>query len=179
VYLAPTTARAFDVAARLSELLPEATAVKIHKLLDYVQGYHLAWHGRPSPRPSRPGSTALSWRSRGENEKVRTPREPASIKPDILDVAYMRVSCYEDLAAKDPIKFTLSENSWRELSERADETTGPNTPISHEARAALFSRGDHLTPEVCDHVAEVATGNSEVSTGASELDDLEAGRSPS
>jgi hypothetical protein len=42
------TVHAADVAARLRALLPGAGDVKIHKLLYYVQGHHLAWHGRPA-----------------------------------------------------------------------------------------------------------------------------------
>ena len=169
------TAHAFDVAARLRALLPGAGDVKVHKLLYYVQGHHLSWHGRPAFSETIEAwingpVVADLWRA----EKYDAPPESGTVDPDILEVVFMVASRYGHLTGKDLIKLTHSEDPWRDLAESDDDTTSSGTPIAHDALAAYFSKDDDLTPVVRDRVAEVAADTPWIPTAPDELDDLEA-----
>ena len=169
------TARAADVATQLRAMLPGAGTVKIHKLLYYVQGHHLAWHGTPAfsePIEAWVNGPVVAdlWRA----ERYEPPREKRSLDPRILEVVFVVVSRYGHLTGRDLIKLTHNEDPWRELAESDDDTTSPNTPIGTEALTAYFSDDNALTPAVRARVAEVATDTSWVPTGPDELDHLEA-----
>lgn len=173
--LESVTARAADVAASLRSRLAGSGDVKVHKLLYYVQGHHLAWHGRPAFVETIEAwvngpVVADLWRS----EKYEPPAEPAAIDNDVLEVVCMVASRYGHLTGKDLIKLSHNEDPWRDLSESDDETTGANTPISHDALRTYFSSDHELTPSVRNQV-EAARGTEEwIPTKPGDLDRLEA-----
>lgn len=169
------TARAADVAAILREELGGSGDVKIHKLLYYVQGHHLAWHGRPAF-----AETIEAWINGPVvadlwiSEKYDPPPEPAGVDGDVLEVVCMVASRYGHLTGKDLIKLSHNEDPWRDLSESDEATTGANTPISHDALRAFFSHDDDLTPMVRDQVDSVQADGDWIPTKPGELDELEA-----
>jgi len=172
------TTPAAAIAARLRELLPGAGEVKIHKLLYYVQGYHLAWNGRPAFAETIEAwingpVVAELWRA----EKYDPPTEHEPFDAGVLEVVFMVASRYGHLSGKDLIKLTHNEDPWRDLAE-SDDTTSSNTPIAHDALVAFFSDDNDLTPVVRDRVAAVAAGGEWVPTGSGELDELGAKYSP-
>ena len=123
--LESVTARAADVAASLRSRLAGSGEVKVHKLLYYVQGHHLAWHGRPAFVETIEAwvngpVVADLWRS----EKYEPPAEPAAIDNDVLEVVCMVASRYGHLTGKDLIKLSHNEDPWRDLSESDEATTG-------------------------------------------------------
>lgn len=128
---------AHDVARELRRRLPSPGSVKLHKLLYYCQGWHLAWTGRPlfseaiEAWANGPVVAAV-WR----DEKYDAP--PAASAPlddDALNVVGYVVSRYGMLSGRQLIHLTHGEAPWIEVSEwdRLDQT------ISHESLARFFS----------------------------------------
>lgn len=178
--VALVTARASDVAALLRELASGASIVKVHKLLYYVQGHHLAWHGRPAfPEAIEAWANGPVVAELWKAEKYDPPAEPGSLDTSVLEVAHMVASRYGHLSGRDLIKLTHNENPWRDLAESDDEATTANAVISHDALRAFFAQDHDLTPAVRERLAQLRAAGEHgshdwVPSRPGELDDLEA-----
>lgn len=123
------TVPAHVVAAELRRQLPDLTDPRrLHKLLYYCQGYHLAWFGQPlfeeriSAWDQGPVVGAL-W----NNEKYG--REPASYSQE-LDTAVLNtvgfvISRYGSMSVDELIARTHGERPWAE----ADKDREPGTSV--------------------------------------------------
>jgi uncharacterized phage-associated protein len=108
-----------DVAAALRERLPDLGTLKLHKLLYYCQGHHLATFGRPlfaetiSAWDKGPVVGSLWWEERNDvpPDDVQTARTPLG-EAELNTVGYV-VSRYGSLTGKDLEHLTHSESPWQ------------------------------------------------------------------
>lgn len=129
-----------DVARELRRRLPSPGSVKVHKLLYYCQGWHLAWTGRPlfaetiEAWANGPVVAPL-WR---DEKRATPPPPPVELDDRALSVVGYVVSRYGGLTGRQLIHLTHAEDPWLEVSrsERWDQR------ISHESLAAFFSSED-------------------------------------
>lgn len=114
-YPAVMSVSAADVAAALRRRHPGLPSLKLHKLLYYCQGHHLATFGRPlfdeaiSAWDLGPVVGSL-WRSERENGPAGAARELG--EAELNTVGYV-ISRYGALTGRDLIHLTHSEDPWR------------------------------------------------------------------
>jgi len=129
---------AYDVAARLRELLPGVGAKKLHKLLYYCQGHHLATFGTPlfpeaiSAWDMGPVVGKLWFRERFGDAPPAAPLPEAELNT----IGYV-VSRYGALSGADLEHLTHSEPPWQEANERRTPQT--SAKIDPEAIKAYFA----------------------------------------
>lgn len=113
-YSARVTVSAYDVAAALRARRPGLPSVKLHKLLYYCQGHHLAAFGEPlfsepvSAWDMGPVVGSL-WRAEKDGER-RAARELGEAA--LNTVGYV-LSRYGGLSGQDLIRLTHCEEPWR------------------------------------------------------------------
>jgi uncharacterized phage-associated protein len=124
VYAVSMSVSARDVAAALRERLPGLPTKKLHKLLYYCQGHHLAATGEPlfgetiSAWDMGPVVGTL-WREEREGDK----RPVTQLSESQLNTVGYVVSRYGGLTGRDLETLTHSESPWQ----RADEHRIPGT----------------------------------------------------
>jgi uncharacterized phage-associated protein len=157
------TVSAHDVATELRLRLPDARAVKIHKLLYYCQGWHLAWTGKPLFAESvEAWANGPVVKDLWADEKHGRKKPPPAVLPsDGLSVIGYVVGRYGQLTAKQLIQLTHSEAPWRDATEResVDGWEWNDQIIDHQALIAFFSNEPEQA-ELARH-AEVAVADLE------------------
>jgi len=129
---------AHDVAAVLRERLPGLPTKKLHKLLYYCQGHHLAVFDEPlfsettSAWDMGPVVGTL-WYREANGEPAPPTRELDEAQ--LNTVGYV-LSRYGALTGTDLERLTHSEAPWREADARRHP--GESVPIGHEALRAFF-----------------------------------------
>lgn len=130
---------AHAVAAELRKRLPEAGKVKMHKLLYYAQGHHLATFGTPLFSESIEAwdmgpVVAMLWRE----EEEGTPDYLASAlgEAELNTIGYV-VSRYGALSGQDLKHLTHSERPWAEADQR--RALGKSTKIPAEVMQDYFT----------------------------------------
>jgi uncharacterized phage-associated protein len=139
------TLSAHDVAHELRRRLGDIGTTKLHKLLYYAQGWHIARTGQPMFR-----ETVNAWVNgpvvaelwADEKHGRGRPAVEALDASSLATVDYV-VHRYGDLSAADLIKLTHEEDPWRELSESEDPAAGNSPEITHDALARWFRDDDH------------------------------------
>lgn len=123
------TLSAPDVAAALRSRHPGIGRLKLHKLLYYCQGHHLATFGEPLF-----GETVSAW-DRGpvvgslwHAEKHDSPRSSAASTADETQLNTVGYVLYGRMSGADLERLTHSEDPWR----RADERRMPGTSVAIE-----------------------------------------------
>jgi uncharacterized phage-associated protein len=151
---------AHDIAAVLRDRLPGVPTKKLHKLLYYCQGHHLAAFGEPlfvetvSAWDMGPVVGTL-WRAERDGD-VPTTRAPLS-EAQLNTVGYV-VSRYGGLTGQDLENLTHSEPPWR----LADQTRRPkdSVRIEHDWMKEYFatagSAGDAADEPQFDSAAVTA-----------------------
>jgi uncharacterized phage-associated protein len=130
-YPAAVVLSAHDVAAALRARHPHLPTVKLHKLLYYCQGHHLATFGRPLFQESLsawdlgPVVGAL-WRAEKNGETV----EHRELDEASLNTVGYVLSRYGGLTGEDLVRLTHSEEPWR-LAD-VDRRPGTSTTIRNE-----------------------------------------------
>jgi uncharacterized phage-associated protein len=130
----------------LRRRLRTAGVVKVHKLLYYCQGWHLAWFGEPLFEEDvnawlNGPVVADLWHDEDKERSLPARRELDSA---MLNTVEYVVSRYGSLTGKQLIRLTHEEAPWRTLSEQESTFTGD--VISHEQLKAFFeSDGDDET----------------------------------
>jgi uncharacterized phage-associated protein len=110
------TASARDIAAALRERLPNAGVKKVHKLLYYAQGHHLAWFGQPlfeeeiHAYDMGPVVKTLWVREKHYAPDDTLPAVPLD-EAELNTVGYV-VSRYGNLSADQLERLTHSESPW-------------------------------------------------------------------
>jgi uncharacterized phage-associated protein len=133
----PSAVSAHDVAKELKSRLPGVGAVKLHKLLYYCQGWHLALTGQPLfgeeiEAWANGPVVAEFWR---DKKYQRAAPDPTDLDDKMVRTVEFVVSRYGAFSGVDLIRLTHAEKPWREVSEIA----GWDTTITLEALAAYFS----------------------------------------
>lgn len=132
---------AHDVARELRKRLPGSGVAKIHKLLYYCQGWHLAFTGQPMFRedlePWAMGPVVADlWH---DEDKRRTP--PPAEELDVSAVATLAyvVSRYGRLTGIDLIHLSHAEDPWLKASDNPWSLS-----ISYEALAGFFRSDEEV-----------------------------------
>src|SRR6267142_391213 len=126
------TASAHDIAAALRERLPGLPTVKLHKLLYYCQGHHLAAFGEPlftepvSAFDMGPMVAEL-WRYEKQNSRP-APAQHIDDEAVLNTIGYV-MSRYGGMTGRDLINLSHAEDPWR----RADSRRAPGGSTRIEA----------------------------------------------
>lgn len=144
------TLRAYDIAAEIRRRMPDVGAKKLHKLLYYCQGHHLADLGRPlfvesvSAWDMGPVVGRL-WKAEKEHEEAG-PALPLG-QAELNTVGYV-LSRYGKLSARDLERLSHAEDPWR----RADEgrVPGDSAVIKREWIAQYFRAKDDDEGRISD-----------------------------
>lgn len=141
---------AHDIAAELRRRFPGLGAKKLHKLLYYTQGHHLATFGSPlftesvSAWDMGPVVGALWY----EEKSGATSTPPAELSEAALNTVGYVLSRYGALTGSDLERLTHSEPPWQQANDR--RSPGTTAKIPNEALIAFFSQnlgeGDDETP---------------------------------
>lgn len=137
-YDRPMPVSAHDVAAELRARQPGMPVKKLHKLLYYCQGHHLAVHGEPlfddtiEAWDMGPVVAGL-WRA--ERHGTPTP-EPAGLDEAALNTVGYTLSRYGALTEKDLENLTHGEDPWRNADKARQRGDSPR--IEHEWIAHYF-----------------------------------------
>lgn len=138
------TFQAHDIAAALRERIPGLPVKKLHKLLYYCQGHHLATFGSPLFDESIMAYdmgplVAKLWRA----EKDERPRpDPAPLSERELNTVGYVVSRYGRLTGRDLELLTHAEEPWQRAN--SNRPPGTSVRIEQEWIRAFFesSEGD-------------------------------------
>jgi uncharacterized phage-associated protein len=137
---------AHDVAGELRRRFPsDPGVVKLHKLLYYAQGWHLAWAGQPLFRERIEAWTngpvvADLWHDEKKNRPRPALRELVGAQLATIDYVVDR---YGRDTAKDLIRRTHDEGPWREASEADADGWGlNNAEIDHASLRRWFVADD-------------------------------------
>lgn len=129
---------AHDIAAELRARNPGMPVKKLHKLLYYCQGHHLAVHGEPlfdEPIEAWDMGPVVAdlWRA----EKHGTPApEPAGLDESALNTVGYTLSRYGALTGKDLENLTHGEDPWQH-ADRARQRGG-SARIEHDRIVRYF-----------------------------------------
>jgi uncharacterized phage-associated protein len=125
-------ASAHDIAAELRRRLPGLGTKKLHKLLYYCQGHHLAAFDRPlfdetiSAWDMGPVVGTLWW----DEKNGRQPIISADLNEAELNTIGYVISRYGNLTGNDLEHLTHSETPWRTAN--TSRAAGGSSPIRHE-----------------------------------------------
>jgi uncharacterized phage-associated protein len=133
---------AHDVADVLREMVPSIGVVKLHKLLYYAQGWHLARTGSPlfgervEAWANGPVVASL-WADEKHGRGRPVPRQMADEQRITLEFV---VREYGGATGKALIRMAHAEDPWRDASEQddADAMASANPEITHGALRAWF-----------------------------------------
>jgi uncharacterized phage-associated protein len=147
---------AHDVVAEIHRRLPEVDALKIQKLLYYVQGWHLAWYGKPLFRERieawKEGPTVRPiWETYQDFEyrpitEVRG-GDPDKLSPEAENVILTVLKSYGDLPSKALSERTHAEAPWQEAWGLRKHPDWGNEEIPQDRLASYFRRDAHLPDE--------------------------------
>lgn len=138
----PVSAR--DIADEIRRRQPSIGIVKLHKLLYYVQGWHLAFTGKPAFNEHVEAwvngpVVAELWK----DEKHDRPRpQQHDLDGDALAAIEFVLSRYGRFSGKDLIRLTHNEDPWREVSESDDPWVAIDPSIQQEALKRWFQSDD-------------------------------------
>lgn len=138
------TVSAHDVAAAIRHRLPGVGTMKLHKLLYYCQGHHLAQVGQPLFR-----ETVSAWDNGpvvGTLWKAEVTGEPVSaggeLDNDALGTVEYVLARYGALSGADLSRLTHQEDPWIHADESRRERGDTRATISHEALRDWFTTAD-------------------------------------
>ena len=127
------------VAAEIRRRRPGIGKARLHKLLYYVQGYHLAWRGTPAFDDNieaweKGPVVAPLWRTEKGGRSVESSEAPPELVCNVITYVLRRVG---HCTGPQLIEATHAEAPWR------DATNGgrivANQVISHKSLADFFS----------------------------------------
>lgn len=174
----PDVASAADVAAELRRRMSGIGDVKLHKLLFFVQGTHLAWEGVPAFRERveawdmGPVVAAL-WRDEKRGRLSQAAAKP--VQRTVSDVVTNVVARYGRLSGQELIKLTHRSGPWPEVTEGGVRVS--NQVIGNDV---LARHAAQLTPELDElreHIDAARDDQPFVADAPGDLDRLVAARS--
>lgn len=131
---------AHDVAAVLRERLPDLPVEKLHKLLYYCQGHHLATFGEPlfsEPISAWDMGPVVGRLWRSEKEMEQTPDRQALDEGQLNTVGYV-VSRYGRLTGRDLEILSHGEEPW--LTVDRERRPHESAQIAPQVMRSFFSR---------------------------------------
>jgi uncharacterized phage-associated protein len=138
------TVSANDVADELRRRLPGLGVVKLHKLLYYAQGWHLAWVGKPMFRePIKAWDNgpvvAELWADEKHGRGRPQPEELSGSQISTLDYVLER---YGSLTGEELVRRTHNEDPWVRATDAGDRGAMGSRDISQEALCRWFEKDD-------------------------------------
>lgn len=138
------TVSAHDVAAAIRDRLPGIGTMKLHKLLYYCQGYHLAHTGEPLFREAISAwdngpVVAPLWRAETHKER-RAPA--AALDNEACGTIGYVISRYGALSGADLGRLTHQEEPWIRADERRKREHHQNDQISRDSLRDWFMTAD-------------------------------------
>lgn len=136
---------AHDVADELRRRLGDIGTVKLHKLLYYVQGWHIARTGGPvfeeSIKAWANGPVVADLWADEKHGRGRPAR--ANLDPSSLATIEFVIERYGEFSGAELIRLTHGEDPWRELSESDDPAISADSEITTDALADWFTKDPH------------------------------------
>ncbi len=128
-----------QVAAEIRRRRPRIGKARLHKLLYYVQGYHLAWNGHTAfdddiEAWQKGPVVAALWRVENESRSVECSETPPDSVCNVITYVLRRVG---HCTGPDLVEATHAEAPWRDATNAG--TNVANQVISHESLANFFS----------------------------------------
>lgn len=145
---------AHDVARELRHRQPSAGDVKIHKLLYYCQGWHVASTGKPmfsEPIEAWTNGPVVAdvWRDERRDRDRPPARQPDDEQLGVIDYVVGR---YGRCTGRELVRQTHLEDPWRDVSESEASFGTQNPAITDDALRVWFSQDE----EYLTHRAAVA-----------------------
>ncbi len=172
---------AFDVAGVLRQLVPQVGSVKLHKLLYYCQGWHLAFTGEPlfSERLEAWDKGPVVpdvWRA----ERSGTVPVPSFVDDNERSTILYVVNRYGALSARELIFLSHQENPWVSVYRSLAASRIPNESLQEyfEAeRSREMGRIDealsrYIPKQPLETMYEAPPRSFDFGTMASEIDEL-------
>lgn len=138
------TVSAHDVAAAIRRRLPGVGTMKLHKLLYYCQGHHLAQVGQPLFR-----ETISAWDNGPvvgtlwKGEVTGEPFPPSEeLSNDALGTVEYVIARYGALSGADLSRLTHQEDPWMHADERRRERGDARATITPDALRDWFTTAD-------------------------------------
>jgi uncharacterized phage-associated protein len=149
----PVTAN--QVAAALREHLPGVSGARLHRLLYYVQGHHLALIGRPAfTDPVTAGVNGPEVRGLANPQ----PYQPGTVGDSVHAVAVMVAARYGGLTAMDLDHLARAETPWRAaFAARAFADIPREAMREYFAGPGRQDDADHHTPAYLANVGREVT----------------------
>ncbi len=154
-------ASARDVALEIERRLPGIGEAKLHKLLYYVQGYHLAWEQGPAFKEEIEAwelgpVVARLWRDRKYSflgKLSRSIRPPMPLPESVRNITVNVISRLGDKSGAELIKATHAEDPWRLATSQGCNIA--NQEISHQSLIDFFSTEPDWVRHMREHVATI------------------------
>ena len=127
------------VAAEICRRCPRIGKTKLHKLLYYVQGYHLAWESAPAFRENieaweKGPVVAILWRAERRRHHVESTDRPPESVCNVITYVLRRLG---DKSGRQLIDATHAEAPWK--TARRDGRSRPDEVISRQSLTDFFS----------------------------------------
>ena len=142
-----TTVSAFDVAAALRARLGAMGDVRLHKLVYYVQAWHLAWFGCPAFDQAieawKMGPVVVDlWRTEKYGDVV--PGDPAKVTDSVVSVIKFVVANYGTLNGIQLSDLAHRERPWKATREALGIVDGVDcsAPITHGLMGDFYRTED-------------------------------------
>jgi uncharacterized phage-associated protein len=145
-----TGVSAHDVARELRKQLSGVGDLKLHKLLYYCQGWHLAFFGTPmfNERIEAWANGPVVADVWGDEKHGRHKPEPKALSPAALNTVSYVVGRYGRSTGKDLIRQTHAEDPWREASERVEPGEWDNAELTTAGLQSFFQADDEAGPAI-------------------------------
>jgi len=166
-----------DVAAEIRRRLPEVGVKKLHKLLYYCQGHHLAAFGTPLfPQSIAAWDMGPVVGELWHEEKTSAPvPDPAALDQAGLNTVGYVVSRYGRLTGRDLEVLSHGEPPWQEAERRRSAARKDTVRISAEVMAQYFASDtdDDLDVDPAELESLLAGADERRRAASSTPDDLE------
>lgn len=154
-------ASASDVALEIKRRLPKVGNTQLHKLLYYVQGYHLAWEQGAAFKEDIEAwklgpVVAQVWHDRKHpwlKKFRRSVDAPGPLPDSVRNITANVVSRFGEMSGKDLIEAAHSEDPWRLATD--DGRNIANQVISHQSLIEFFSVEPDWVRQMREHVATI------------------------
>jgi len=169
---------AHDAAREVAARLPRLGEVKLHKLLYYCQGWHLAWMGSPLFHEeieawANGPVVADLWRARKHGGEVPAAQD---LDAAMLGTVGYVVSRYGAFSGSDLIRLTHTEDPWRDATELSGPDERCDEPIEQKALQSFFEKQAASSSELSPGALRRPRGVREAHTSAprANVDDLDS-----
>lgn len=154
-------ASARDVALEIERRLPGVGEAKLHKLLYYVQGYHLAWEQGPAFKEDIEAwelgpVVARLWRDRKHSflgKLSRSVRSPKPLPKSVRNITVNVINRLGDKSGAELIEATHAEDPWRLATDGGRNVA--DQEISHQSLVDFFSTEPDWVRQMREHVATI------------------------